>query len=722
MLNPGLDATIFDFEWYQDDELIIGNTNPTLNAIEWGNYRVKATIKGNPGCFVEDDVTIEIFPEITPLQPRNIIRCNFGEPFDLTENTSRLLTLYPAPVYGVSYFTSLSNAQNNVDPIPDPTSFTETVNPQIIFARVFNIERGCYGIRSFWVKRPKTWNGSVNTNWDHPNNWTPTGVPTDEDCIIIHATANNPVISGSGYTGYGYNIDVRDNASLIVQEDCHLTIVDQVVVRPNGLMEFRNNASLVQTNEATNTGQIRYIRNAFIRQLDYVYWSSPVDNFHIHSVSPATPVNRIYQWNTTVVNNNNSFGNWQLANEIMAAGKGYIVRGPNGFNTTPQWFTTTFTGRPRNGTIQFPIQRGNYTGAPFLGTNGVEVTNMNDNFNLIGNPYPSAISYDDFIDANPDLEGSIRVWTHGTPISNTNSNPFYGSFGYNYSSNDYIIHNKLGTISGPNTYNGFIPAGQGFFVLMNDGPTASSLVTFTNEMRRASNNNQFYRLVQTTEAQIEVDKLWIDLVAPNGNASRTLIGYHPQASNDKDRLFDAFLKLENSNTIYSLINGERFTIQGREPFSVHDIVPIGFRATAAGNYQIAIGFAEGRFNENQTVYLKDLTSNTYHNLSESPYPFFSTVGIFENRFELWYINQTLGVNTHNTHDIRVITNDKITVYSGGEIINYIKIYDMQGRLLYQVKEVSSNEKTLVDFMKINQTLLVSIGLDSGKEVHKKIIF
>jgi hypothetical protein len=241
-------------------------------------------------------------------------------------------------------------------------------------------------------------------------------------------------------------------------------------------------------------------------------------------------------------------------------------------------------------------------------------------------------------------------------------------------------------------------------------------------MRRASNNNQFYRLVQTTEAQIEVDKLWIDLVAPNGNASRTLIGYHPQASNDKDRLFDAFLKLENSNTIYSLINGERFTIQGREPFSVHDIVPIGFRATAAGNYQIAIGFAEGRFNENQTVYLKDLTSNTYHNLSESPYPFFSTVGIFENRFELWYINQTLGVNTHNTHDIRVITNDKITVYSGGEIINYIKIYDMQGRLLYQVKEVSSNEKTLVDFMKINQTLLVSIGLDSGKEVHKKIIF
>jgi hypothetical protein len=70
---------------------------------------------------------------------------------------------------------------------------------------------------------------------------------------------------------------------------------------------------------------------------------------------------------------------------------------------------------------------------------------MDDNFNLIGNPYLSAIRFTDFMAANTDLEGPMRVWTHGTLPSNANGNPFYGSFVYNYMSNDYIIHNGTGT-------------------------------------------------------------------------------------------------------------------------------------------------------------------------------------------------------------------------------------------------------------------------------------
>lgn len=724
LVETGLSEDIFDFEWFQDGEPIVGHNQSSFLVSEWGTYRVFARIKGNPDCVVSDDINIEIFPEITPIAPLNIRECNFGNPFDLTVNSSRLLQLYPSPTYDVNYYTSLSNAQNGVNPIIDPENFTETSNPQTIYARVYNIERECYGIRSFQIRRPKTWNGSINSNWDNPSNWTPHGVPTDEDCIIVYATSNDPIISGSGYIGFGYNIDVRDHATLTISEDSHLKIIDEVIVRPDGVMEFLNNSSLVQVNDVENKGEIIYRRRSFIRQLDYVYWSSPVNEFHVQAISPNTPASRIYKWNTTVQNANNSFGNWVVANELMVNGKGYIVRGPNNFNSTPQWFTATFTGLPNNGDITTPIYRGSYTGAPYFGTNGIENTNMDDNFNLIGNPYPSAISYEAFILSNPELEGSIRVWSHGTPISTSNGNPFYGSFSYNYSANDYIIHNMMGTISGPATYDGYIPAGQGFFVLMNDGPATSSNVTFRNEMRVDHSNAQFYRMANMSvmNHNNQINKIWIDLVAPNGSASRTLIGYHPDATNGKDRLFDSYLKLSNDNTLYSLIDGERCSIQGRAPFEINDVVPIGFRATSAGNYQIAIGFAEGIFNQNQTIYLKDLYLNIVHNLSDAPYVFNTVIGNFENRFEIVYINQTLGVNTHNTNDIRVITNDKITVYSGAETMNQIKIYDMQGRLLYQVKDVSSNEKTLSEFIKINQTLLISVGLDSGKEVHKKIVF
>jgi len=722
LVETGLSETLFDFEWFQDGEAIVGHNESSYLVSEWGNYRVFARIKGNPGCVISDDINVEIFPEITPIAPLNIRECNFGNPFDLTVNTPRLLQLYPAPVYDVLYFTSLSDAHNNVNPIADPTNFTETSNPQNIFARVFNIERECYGIRSFQVRRPKTWNGSSDSNWDNPTNWTPLGVPTEEDCIIVYETSNDPVISGSGYIGYGFNIDVRDHATLTVSEDTHLKIIDEVVVRPDGLMEFYNNSSLVQVNDAENKGSINYRRNAFIRRLDYVYWSSPVKDFHIHNVSPGTPTSRIYEWNTTIPNSNNSIGNWQIANENMALGKGYIVRGPNSFTTTPQWHTTTFSGLPNNGEINYPISRGSYTGSPFLGTNGVEITNMDDNFNLIGNPYPSAISYEDFIIANPDLEGSIRVWTHGTPLSTSNGNPFYGTFGYNYSSSDYIIHNMLGTISGPETYNGFIPAGQGFFVLMNDGPAATSNVVFRNDMRVDHSNAQFYRMANTTESVAQTNKLWIDFVAPNGNANRTLVGYHPEATNEKDRLFDAYLKLENVNNIYSLIENERFSIQGRAPFEINDIVPMGFRATSNGLYQIAIGFAEGIFENSQTVYLKDHYLNVTHNLTESPYQFNSDTGTFEDRFEIKYTNETLGVSNNNINEVKIITNENITIYAGNEIINNLKIFDVQGRLLYQANQVSSSEKTLYDFVRLNQTLIISLEFESGIKTHKKIVY
>lgn len=724
LVETGLSETIFDFEWFLDGEPIVGHNQSSYLVSEWGTYSVNARIKGNPNCMVSDDINIEIFPEIRPIAPLNIRQCNFGNPFDLTVNTPRLLQLYPAPIYEVSYFTSLSDAQNNINPIANPANFTETSNPQTIFGRVFNIERECYGIRSFQVRRPKTWNGSVNTHWDNPSNWTPFGVPTAEDCVIVHATSNDPIISGDGYIGYGYNIEVRDNATLTIRENTQLKIIDEVIVRPSGLMEFLNNASLVQVHDIENMGNITYRRNAFIRRLDYVYWSSPVKDFHIHNVSPGTPASRIYAWNTTIANSNNSFGNWQVANENMALGKGYIVRGPNSFNDTPQWHTTTFVGLPNNGDINFPISRGNHTGSPYFGTNGVEITNMDDNFNLIGNPYPSAISYEEFITANPDLEGSIRVWSHGTPISTSNGNPFYGSFGYNYSSSDYIIHNMLGTISGPQTYDGFIPAGQGFFVLMNDGPAATSNVVFRNNMRVDNSNAQFFRMpnMSVINPENHVNKLWIDLVAPNGSASRTLVGYHPHATNDKDRLFDSYLKLENSNTIYTLIDNDRCSIQGRAPFVASDVVPVGFRATSAATFQIAIGFAEGIFNNSQTVYLEDHYLNVIHNLSNSPYNFSSSIGTFEDRFELKYTNETLSVSDNITNEIKIITNDYITFYSGNEIINNLKIYDVQGRLLYQANQVSASEKTIYDFIKLNQTLIISLEFESGLKASKKILF
>lgn len=574
------------------------------------------------------------------------------------------------------------------------------------------------------VIEDKIWNGSVDIDWDKPNNWTPAGIPTSLDCVTIPVTANNPVIAGTEYEGLAKNLRVLNGASLTVKSDNAITVTDWVEVEPTALFEIENDASLVQINNVTNTGNILYRRNAFIRKLDYVYWSSPVSPFHVSAVSPGTSASLRFFWNTTIANTNGGLGTWSGANENMIPGKGYIIRGPNNFDTTIQQFTANFTGVPNNGNISVPIARGSYTGPDYPGTNGVIITNLDDNFNLIGNPYPSAIRYTDFMAANPNLEGSIRVWTHGTLPNNSTPNPFYSSFAYNYTSADYIIHNGTGTISGPETYDGYIPAGQSFFVIMLDGAATTSNANFTNSMRVRNNNGQFYRNSNTDETQSENanNRIWLDLVAQSGTMSRTLIGYVEGATYEKDRMFDAYTKTANAMILYSLIDTEKACIQGRPlPFDNNDVVPLGFKVSTDGIYTIAIAAVDGIFSNEQTVYLRDKTLNTVHNLSVDPYSFTANSGIYNERFELLYQDETLGIDQIENFGIKVITNDRIVVRSGNEQIKEIQVFDMLGRKVNHYYSVNVNEFALNE-QKSNQTLLLKIATENDNITIKKILF
>ena len=99
----------------------------------------------------------------------------------------------------------------------------------------------------------------------------------------------------------------------------------------SGTATFENNASLIQVNNVSNSGNITYKRIAQQKRLDYVYWSSPVKNFNLNS-HPSNGLK--YLWNTTVTNSNGTQGNWQPASGIMNAAKGYIISGPSSFNNS----------------------------------------------------------------------------------------------------------------------------------------------------------------------------------------------------------------------------------------------------------------------------------------------------------------------------------------------------------------------------------------------------
>ncbi|WP_417213270.1 CUB domain-containing protein [Bizionia sp.] len=569
----------------------------------------------------------------------------------------------------------------------------------------------------------KTWNGSQSTDWYDDDNWTPTGIPTNQNCVVIPdlATTNNnsPIVIGTTPfpppPGLGRSLRVENDGYMELLQFSNLIISDAIDVEPDGKVILRNGSNLIQiTNTGiTNSGDIQMQRTVTsLNPQDYVYWSSPVNNFGVANVSPGS--NLIYNWIPTITGNGaGNYGNWQATTEVMQPGKGYIIRGVAGTNpeTAPAANTVEFTGVPRNGAYQIPITHGNYAGADYVGAGNTMATELDDNWNLIGNPYPSAISADAFITENagildgtpdpntPAIFGTVYLWRHQTAPSSA-TDPFYSDFVYNYNPNDYIGYNSTG--SNPFGFNGNIGAGQAFFVLMDHNATSPSNVVFNNTMRFDSgfapfDNNEFFRTQENTNRNSnEKHRIWLDLIAPNNTANSILVGYIQNATNDFDRLFDGFELSETSNRFYSLINTEEMAIQGRTlPFDDADLVPLGVEIASSGNYSIALNTIDGLFQDtNQFIFIEDTYTNIIHNVRISPYSFNTEAGVFNDRFILRYTDNSLSVEEFNANSGITITapnSNYIKVSSKHNTIKSVYVCDMLGRELVKKLNINTTE-------------------------------
>jgi hypothetical protein len=539
-----------------------------------------------------------------------------------------------------------------------------------------------------------TWNG---TGWS-------TGLPTLLKRVIFNGAVSDVFTVSSNMNMCSCQI----NSGSVAVDSGVVLFVDQAVdINSSSNLTFENNASLVQGNDtAVNSGSIVYKRTTSpIKDFDYVYWSSPVEDQTLGALSAQSDK----YW---------SFANdnWvpETTASIMTAGKGFIAR-------VPRYITlqsVQFVGVPNNGSISIEAQ------GAFKG-------------NLIGNPYPSAIDADIFIADNQSvIGGALYFWTHNTAraLNNTGTR-------LEYTSDDYASYNFTGGVATATAAvstdvdddgigdgvlpSGKIAAGQSFFV----ASKAVGSFTFTNSMRisAAGENSQFFRPAGSDKtAKIEKNRVWLNLINEGGAFKQLLVGYVTGATNDFDDLYDGTTLNGNAYVdFFSINNSENYTIQGRGlPFDSADQVPLGYKTTIAGTFQISIGKADGAL-ANQAVYLEDKTTKTIYDLTKGSYSFTTAKGEFKDRFVLRYTNSSLGTEDFETKGKGVVVslkNGQMKINSFDQIMSSVKVYDLKGSLLYENNKVDKNEFTINHLVSSNQILIVTTQLESGKSVSEKIIF
>lgn len=549
----------------------------------------------------------------------------------------------------------------------------------------------CYAatnaVNVFGSQGTVTWDG---TNWVG-------GLPDSTKDVVINGFYNTSV---SG------NLQARslaNNGNITIADGNYIKI--EYGFANSGTLEIKNNGSLVQVCDAVvNTGNaisMERITKPMYRY-DFTYWSSPVNSQTLGALSPNTLADKYFRWDT-------NFQDWisTLKTSNMEKGVGYIIRAPQTFSTNPlvtAEFTGNFSGEVHNGVITVPVV-GHAT---------------QEKWNLLGNPYPSAIHADKFLasSANPELQGTIYIWTHNTPLDPVpNEDGFYG-----YAPNDYAVYNALGGTgtSSAVVFNGYIAAGQSFFVKGN----ANGNATFNNSMRVAQHNTQFLRTGNAPQTTAVANRIWLNLTNSQSAFNQTLIGYVEGATNGLDRDFDGDVFGGNAVTFYSIASQRNLSIQGRAlPFDKTDIVDLGYKTTTAGTLKISLANFDGIFTD-QDVYLEDKALNIIHNLKASDYEFTSAVGTFNTRFVLRYTSETLGNPDFEAinNNLTVGVKDKaIIVRSTLENIQSIAIYDILGRNIYENKKVNANEFRVQEVTASQQALIVKVYLENGMQTTRKII-
>ncbi len=540
------------------------------------------------------------------------------------------------------------------------------------------------------------WTGNYNSDWNNRLNWSKGYFPNAFDNVLIPSGIDAYPVGNFGSSVQVNGLVLESGANLLVPEGVGLKVKTDLEL----FSDKENYSQIIDNENIIVNGKVLY--NKVLTTQAYHYLASPLSNVHSSVfTNTSTGINP----NFYVYLEPNAADDWMqgwdysAALGTMQAGRGYAY-----YNKNLQAFSLS-GGQLNSGDVAIEISNSN---------NQVP----SDGWNLVANPYASAISADEFINENKDvIRGTLYFWDDDN------------SGGADYTSDDYALWNLAGAIGtgfgtgsgeGSKIPDGFIAPMQGFFVKKTNPGTQQ--LWFRNSMRTFGQGQYF-----KTAAQ-EPKRFKLSLSSRSKKLyNEILIAFATQASNRFDNLYDG-IKLKGNTKIafYSFLNQLQLGIQsfGAKPGEdlVSKSVALGYDVSQSGDYEINI-VSGVSFSSEEKLYLEDKLLNTVHNLSENgAYSFTSEKGEYHQRFVL-HINppaRLLNQLVTQTIQPQIYSNQhKIIIETSPQCNNAnYTIYSLMGFPITQ--GTITNQKTEISLAAVHKSALVKINYKEG-EYTKKVV-
>lgn len=555
-----------------------------------------------------------------------------------------------------------------------------------------------------------------NTIWLNPNSphWS-NGQPSATKHAVID-TNYNTSLYGSFETN---SLTVNAGSAININNGNYVKVNGQII-NNSGANNFvvDDSANILQVGNAENVGNVTVKKGALIPKLGFNYWSSPVIGQNLYQFSEGynqavttsptgTPWNRFYVYNEA-----NDFFVTSIANDItlnsasvFQSARGYAIRGKNNFpdkilsDSPVSQFE--FKGIPHNGDVSFKLKYSNSTRG----------------YNMVGNPYPSNISFDDFFELNKSkIACVLYLWTNNDSQITTQQ-------GNSYQSNNYALYNGTGgtsaTYQGYNNRkpNGYISIGQGFIVQATAAGKNQPLI-FNNSMRYAEKAN-FYN--KNDDKNNQKDRFWLEFKSPSNVNNEILLGYIPNATDGFDANFDTELLAIGNDSFWSILDNKKLGIQAKQAnLRSEDVIKLGVKASVSGEYTISITEKNGIFDAGQPVFLKDNYLNKVVNIQENPYVFNTSSGQYDDRFQIVYKSQeTLGTDDAAKKGIQIYRDIQSFIVTSPENLDEVNVYDTLGRLIFASK--STNDKVIINNTNWVEGLYIIKARSGNTIVTKKVL-